>query len=425
MMSALPHMIDRLRRPFHVLGNQGFNSLVNFAYTVFLVRALGVEEFGVYSVYYLVALNGGALAHAIVSQPAISIAANVTGGDRAGLLSTAAALLAAVTLGLATIAGLIPLVGNAVGLANPLSGWTMLLLLVSLIVPEFVRRLLLFANWVRRAWLLDITRLALTGGLFGVLVLNGAHTSDPYVACFALGQFSALTIVAVLELRVGRVRLVRPTMIWLRRLLNSGRWLGLTSLLQFFNEHFHLLVASALLGSYALGVVRAIQSLVGLANPLLFSLEHLLPRRLGADAMRIGEEAALQRYRTAAGFAVLGFGGLMLALAAFAEPVLYFVLSPALSAHAWELRAFCAIYVLLLLRSLVSFVFRYGENTVPVLVGIAIGSATSVVTAFPLIVHFGISGVLIGIALAQVVATVSMAVLLSRWLRRRPHAVSA
>ena len=172
-------------------------------------------------------------------------------------------------------------------------------------------------------------------------------------------------------------------------------------------------------------MVRAIQSLVGLANPLLFSLEHLLPRRLGDDAIQMGEAAALQRYRSAAGLAILGFGGLMLALAAFAEPVLHFVLSPALAEHAWELQAFCGIYVLLLLRSLLSFVFRYGENTVPVLLGIAAGSATSVVTAYPLIVHFGIPGVLIGIALAQIVATVSMALLLGRWLRRRLHAVSA
>jgi O-antigen/teichoic acid export membrane protein len=418
-------MIERLRRPFHIFGNQGFNSLVNFAYTVFLVRALGVEEFGVYSVYYLVALNGGTLAHALVSQPAVSIAANVAGEDRAGLLSTAAALLFAVTLGLAVIAGVIPMLGNAVGLTNTLSGWTMLLLVVSLIVPEFVRRLLLFANWTRRAWLLDITRFVVTGGLFAGLVLNGAHTSDPYVACFALAQFSALVLVAVMELRRGHVRAVRPTMLWLRRLLNSGKWLGVTSLLQFFNEHFHLLVASALLGSYALGVVRAIQSLVGLANPLLFSLEHLLPRRLGADAIRIGEAAALQRYRATAGLAVLGFGGLMLALAAFAEPVLHFVLSPALAAHAWELQAFCAIYVLLLLRSLLSFVFRYGENTVPVLLGVAAGSVTSVFTAYPHSGHFGIPGVLAGLALAQVVSTVSMALLLGRWLRRRPHVVSA
>lgn len=418
----LKALMGRFQRPIHVFGNQGFNSLTSFIYTVFLVRSLGVQEFGTYSVYYLIALNAAALGHAIVSQPAVSIGATLSSRERSSLFSAAATLLVLVSVALGAITGAIPAAAGALSVNNELSGLTLCLLTVSLLAPEFVRRMLLFSNRLGELWILDVTRFLVTALLFYLLLRSGSGRSEPYLAAFACSHLLTLVFAAVINRRALPAHLRLPEGKTLRRLLRSGKWLGLTSILQFFNEHFHILVASVVMGSFAVGVVRAIQNLVGLANPILIGLEHLLPLWLGADAARLGEAEALRRYRIISIWITLAFTSLMVALGIAAEPLLALIMSEELAAHAWILQAFCGVYVLLLIKSLLTFVFRYGEHTMPVMIAIGAGSLASVLTAFPLIGMFGLAGIMAGIALAQAVVAVTMTLLLARWLKTRPEA---
>ncbi|ANP74984.1 hypothetical protein A134_00500 [Vibrio crassostreae 9CS106] len=55
---------------------------------------------------------------------------------------------------------------------------------------------------------------------------------------------------------------------------DNGRWLFLTTFTQWFGEPFVLLLTSALLGSFALGILRIVQNLIGLMNVIIQLLDN-------------------------------------------------------------------------------------------------------------------------------------------------------
>ena len=191
------------------------------------------------------------------------------------------------------------------------------------------------------------------------------------------------------------------------RIVKSGGWLSWATFLQFCNEHLFVAVGALVLGPQTIGMVRASQSLVGLINPFLYALENILPRKIGADMRALGQERAVASYRRFAVAIVFCLGLPLLGIAFFAEPISNLFLGQRVF-EVWILQAFCGVYFLIVLRTLITFALRAFECTKAISNATALAALTSAIIAYPAMMFFNVSGLVGGITIAQLIATLAL-----------------
>ncbi|MGN6488182.1 MAG: lipopolysaccharide biosynthesis protein [Devosia sp.] len=398
-------LLLRLTPSLMVVANQGFNSLANFATTVWLIRWLGLESFGIFSIYWLVSLLVVGLVNALVSLPMVSLAGQHEPVQRRRLLTAAIALVGAAVVLLSLVAlgalltGFRPgVAGGDVAIIAVLAG--------AQLAAEFVRRLLFFVGRVGWVWRLDLARFAAIAGLFYLLFHAGQRAPEVHAASLAAANAAVTALVCVLLLPAVLRR-------WdfagfggnARRLVQSGAWLSMSNLVHFANDNLFLLVASGIIGPAATGLLRACQTVVGLVNPLLQSLEYMLPRRLGADIAELGRGEATRGYLRRSGLLLLGFAAVLVSIAVLAEPILLLVAGEAGRNHGWLLQVYCALTLLIAVVAIINILLRAQDRTLSIFLSPLLAAMFSIVAVVPLAQGLGLPGVAAGMLGAQLIIT--------------------
>jgi O-antigen/teichoic acid export membrane protein len=203
-----------------------------------------------------------------------------------------------------------------------------------------------------------------------------------------------------------------------RRLLRSGRWLALATGFQFSNEHLFLLAAGGIAGSFSLGVLRAAQSIVGIANPALYALEYLVPASLAKALRQGGVVHARRTYWLTVTFIFLSFAVLLGLVAFYADALLLVLTKGKAVGYGWVLQGLCAVYLLFVTQTLLVYWFRAVERTAPVMVANGLAAFVSVGICLPVVKTGGIGGAVFGVVLANSIVVASLSLSLALLLRR-------
>ncbi|MGX5774275.1 lipopolysaccharide biosynthesis protein [Methylorubrum zatmanii] len=399
--------------PVLSLADQALVSACNFATTIVLAHALGLEAFGLFSTAWIAVLLTVSLQLGLVVCPMASIGPGLRGEaghayygivlvHEAGFVALAAA---AVGTGLALTFG-DPTLGLSTGAAC-----------AAHLAQDFTRRYL-FARGRPRAVLgIDAlnqgVKLAALVTLSRMQALGPATALQVIAASAALSWLSAIPFRGALAWRPGLFREVTG------RQWHSGRWLVLTGLMQWLIGYGGLLVAGALLGVTLIGVLRAAQSILGMLNLVRDALENTVPPIAGRALAERGLDGLLPVIVVTA---TIGFaGGLSTTglLALSGKSLLALAFGPDIVAYAWVV----AWYSLLFPVSLVSFAqicaFRAIERTGAVFAATASAACLNLALIYPAVRWFGIEG-LLGVAITtEVMVCLVLAGLLRRELKAR------
>ncbi|MBB4053776.1 O-antigen/teichoic acid export membrane protein [Devosia subaequoris] len=388
------------------LASQAVTSGANFLLVLLLVRAIGIEQFGRYSLYYLIALNISGVLQALIALPAVSISALETGLARSMVIGRATTFY--LIYGLAAFAALalvdmvLAAINTDLNISFMLAGGFFL----ALAMAEYVRRVLFLLESVRLAFALDVLRYALTflACWYAIAATPTAPMAEFFVWAVIGGHSAAVVmVVAIPQVFATLMPRWRDMRSLHSRLWRSGGWLSGTSILQFCNEHLFVVAGFAFVGPQAIGLVRASQTIVGLVNPILYSLENFHPLQIGQRLAREGKGAAMQFFRRQATVIGAAFALLLLATAILAQPLLDLIVGPQATGGAWILQALCLMEFFLVLRVLLTFPFRAVEDTKPVFVAILMGAIASSAAVYPLLAAWQVGGLLIGVIGAQFV----------------------
>ena len=384
------------------LADQALVSGTNFLTTVLLVRELGLDTFGVFSLIWLLVVLAVGLEQALVSQPLLTIAPKTADGSRAPYLGAVLVLQGAYTLLSALAAGAV----YAAVLArrdDPVLAGTFLPVVGAVVAKQahaFVRALH-FAHGERRAALgNDLVAYADQLVLLGLLAAAGKLG-----LAAALGTVGACSGLAAL-LGLARHRHRRTTRAALadaaRRHWRTARWLAAMQIAQLFASNSFLLAAGALLGVGAVGVIKAAHSVVGVLNLLFLAVENVVPVSAARLFFAQGRDAAL-RYlawigsRGAAVTAAVA-GALVLFPRAVLEPLYG---APASDELVLALRALAALTACGFAISVLQIAFRTLERTRPVFLAYGVNTGVAVLAAPPVVERFGFAGAVVGMAAQQ------------------------
>ena len=250
----------------------------NFAASVLLVRALGLEGFGRYSLCFITLMILRNLQGAVLLTPLAVIGPRLRTSSHAafrGLALTLAAGFAALS-GLALYTGFVLLAQAAdyawaaqaaapLALANLLGN-----------LADFLRRHLLVFERARAACVLDLLRHATQ---IGAIVALSSFTpkitevSALWVLCLGSSASVALglSLFGRATLRLPFVRRLGP------QLWHLSRWMLPTTLFETVQGNAPLLIAGAVLGDGALGLLRALQQVTNLLALPFNALSQIVP----------------------------------------------------------------------------------------------------------------------------------------------------
>ncbi|MEX1179728.1 MAG: oligosaccharide flippase family protein [Cucumibacter sp.] len=376
----------------------------NFVTGVLIARFLGIDQFGVFSLAWLVVLLFESIQAAVIAGPMLSIGPKQTKQEREeyyGIMfleqfafSGAAAALVAASM-LVAVSNRLPIdVGTLTAL---------IAVVVALQTQEFLRRynfsrgrsgLVLLSDAVRYG-----TQLA---ALLALFVAYGAAT----------GVVGALLVIAGSALLGGLVLLKgRPIIphsfarlhVIVAHQVEFSKWLFGAALVQWTTGNAFLIVVGALLGPTAVGAMRAAQNLLGVTHVYFQAAENVLSP-LAARVLHEDGAPALRRLLRTTGFA---FGALTsafcLLFAGFPDYWLTLVFGPTFEGYGLIVVGYAAVYLLLAFSVPLRLAFLAMERTQSIFKVNVIAAAFALASSYPLVNWLGVPGAVAGVVLVHLI----------------------
>ena len=405
MIQAVARLFSRYSQINWALADQAVISGVNFLTGILLARYLGLEGFGQFTLAWMAVLFVNALQHATIIAPMMSIgpkqpAAELPAYYGAVIVQQVVFSLCGFVVLFAAIEAS-PLVFPDWGLGG--LGLPLASAAVAFQCQDFLRRYLFTRGRAAQAFVNDGLRYLGQLAILSWLFLSFPERRESESALWVIaGTAAAATFYGVflIERVTWAPGAFRATA---ARHWRFSRWLAGSAVMQWVTANLFLLAAGALLGTAAVGALRAAQTLLGPCNILFQGLENVVPAR-AAWHFQDGGKAALVGYMKKVG---LVFGLVTAAIAAVAAAAPDFWLGLAYGdeyvGYGYLVRWYAVMYVVALITLPLRAGLRAIEHTQAIFWGYLWVTLFSILFAYPLILYFDLPGVVIGMLLVYVI----------------------
>lgn len=400
MIERLKTLVAEHEQKAKVLGDQLVVSGVNFLVGVLLARLLGVESYGVFVFAWMAILFASGIQQAFIVAPLYALLARKA--DKRSWINGLFSIQ--VLFSIISIA-LVLLGSTALLYFNPERNLPGLSLALSILVGvyllnDFLRR----ANFVRlqpgKVLVMDLLGYGLQplliAGLFAADVLSVVTA----ILAVLLAQVCSL----IIALRASQLHIDLEAMPeQLMELWQYSRYLLGTSILQWFSGSYFVLAAGAMLGPAVVGAVRMAQNIMGLLHVLFLAMENIVPAKASEILHRDGMPSMVDYMQRISWRASLPTGLLLGAIALFHKPLIAAVYGVEYLPFAPVLLAFCGIYMLVFIGTMLRFAIRTMERNQLIFWGYVLTTVFSLLAANTIVSSMGQLGVVTGIAATHVI----------------------
>lgn len=260
-----------------------------FLTTVVLARILGPDEFGVYASVVLISYLIISIMNALVIQPFQVAPTEIS--DQTSYHSFTF-WIQLILLFILSILIFIILRYNikALDSFNQLNEGQILYYLC-FIFQDYFRKFFLAKSWVLSILMIDILTSILQIVLLGLVFWNTAWTLNNIIFWMGLTYLPGI-IISIMILKPW-INQFSNWSTYLKLHLETGSWMMLTSITQWWSGNLFFAVTGVFLGAQALGAFRLVQSILGILNVLLQTFEnYVIP-----TATRLYNQSAQQAVR--------------------------------------------------------------------------------------------------------------------------------
>jgi O-antigen/teichoic acid export membrane protein len=370
------------------IGDQAAVSAGNFVTSVLLARALAPAEYGVYALLFafIIALNG---IHAALVTYGLSLHGAAQPQE---ILERLCGQSLALTLVLSTALGFV-IVGVALALHQPAAAPWAFLALLCWELQETTRRALMAALRHGAALWGDIA--SYVGQAAIVLILVSRHEISLVTAFAAIAATSALgAAIQSAQLRLRWLHFAGATAL-IPAFWRLGRWTMLANFARGLTTQIFIWIL-ALRSMGDVGAFQSLMNVLGVTNPILFSLSNLLVPLVAASASKNGGPnssplRATFRYSSRAGALLLPYYAVILAVPIVALRIFYGADSAYLT-FGPDLRILVFGYVFLFLSHVLA-AHEYGEGRSDIVFRCQLaGAVVALATGLPLAMRYGVLG---------------------------------
>ena len=324
------------------LADQVVFSGAGFISTLISARLLSVNDFGIYAAITLFLYLTVSVSNSLIIQPfQVSYPIEDTKASYVGFVFwKQLALLGVIIIALSILDHF------HFTVLEPFSvyRWPVVLLVVSFLLHDFFRKLLLAIDQIGFALAIDSTTAVIQLCTLGIYMIKGQ--GDLY-------QIFTATALSYLAGAIVGIFVVKPRLLdlrnWKRFCLNhlaQGKWLFLTALIQWWSSNLFVVASGVFLGPIALGAFRLVQSMFGVLNILLQSYEnYALPH-----AVRLSRTSMDESKNYLKGIGIKGaliFGSVLFILFIFSSSVIQFAGGDKYTPYAYVIRGMAVLYFII------------------------------------------------------------------------------
>jgi O-antigen/teichoic acid export membrane protein len=414
-MSTLFKNLLRSRRN-QTIADQVIVSGSNFATGILLVRGLGLEQFGIFTVAYAVILLANSIQLSFICSPMITLAALSEDGEPRkrylrGMFGVQLRFCVIVTAAAALVSGVFLWFKPQFGGARLLPAF--LISVFAYLMQDWLRRYYFAAGKSRDSiWNDVISYVGQAVILVGLMLM---HRMTINTAFWSIAVTSAAAFLAGYAFeRIGYSREeLRESWHQSRGL---SRDLAIANQLQWLVYQGAMLIGAAVLGAEAAGSVRATQNVVGPVNVAYQAMENLVPLKAGEEMRRGGiRRVAKFLFRFGCqGFVVLSL--LFLGIGLFSREFLSFFYGHKVAVYGGVLDLQLVYFLLFWPLRQFSYLFRTINHTSSLLMASLLAAVTSLILIYPCVRSFHAMGIMVAAVAGQSMNLLYMAV---AWMRIR------
>ncbi|MEM9683945.1 MAG: oligosaccharide flippase family protein [Pseudomonadota bacterium] len=399
------------------LSDQALVSAVNFLTTIIVARMVDIEEFGIFSIAWMIILLSKDLQNAAINAPMMSIGPKQDMKDLPFYYG--AALVQ--QFGFATVSFLLVVLGSVVAtliypdVLAPGFALALACAVVADQMQDFIRRYF-YAN--ERPFAVLVNDVINYGSRLVILVILFQTTMTDSVGILWVMCICAVAGIAAGAVTFGAVRLDRQWIISIaRRHWGFSKWTSGNSILRWFSGNLIILMSGTVLGPQAIGAIRASINVLAPRNVLILGLNNIVLVR-GSRIFQSDGKIGLRRYLLKVTALGVSFDVVLAIVAfAFAEEIMYYLYGPEFVPYAF------IIYWLACTNIIHFFSFPIGmglqilEITRPYFISALIEAAFGITASYFLVRWFDLPGTLFGLLVANVILLACLAPPLVRRLR--------
>lgn len=382
--------------------DQAMVSGSNFVLGILLARYLGVEGYGQFALLWLIVLFFSSLQLAYIISPMLTLASK----KKAFLLNQYLSIMAYLQFFFTILLMFcLYLFLEIAVLFN--DKWNLGDLKIFIII---VTSFFLFHEYIRRYFiikvqyykLLLIDAISYIGQLIFIIYFIYKDTLDIRMVFFAIGvSFILSVLVGLTQLKRASSRKEYKKLIFIKN-INFSKWLVFTSILQWGSGNFFVIAAGALLGDWAVGVVRVMQNTMGVLNIFFLSFENLFPISF-AKIYNSGKSKNLTAYiRKLFLFGTIIFLLLFFLLYLFSSDLINLLYGVSYTKYSYLLYYYIFIYFGIYISLLLRITIRTLELTKQLFKINVYILLLNIIIVFPMIKFFEINGVVIGILISHI-----------------------
>jgi O-antigen/teichoic acid export membrane protein len=396
------NFIGRYSQINWALVDQAMVSGVNFCTGIILVRYLGLEEFGRFTLAWLIILFFNSIQFAAVISPMMSIGPKKA--EKEFPKYYGAVFLQQLFWSTACFVSIFFCVWGSQfffdwqihKVSGPLA--TALLAVQS---QDFLRRYFFVRERAALAFVNDC--ICYLGRLLLLVVYFQFRAFDIKEVLWLISCTSGLATVAGFY-KTGQLIFIR---IYVYRVIKEhwhfSKWLIVSALMQWASGNFFLIAAASVLGAFAVGVIKAAQNIIGITHILFQAMENFVPSK-ASFYYRQGGAICLINYLkkvTLIGGVVTLF--IVLIISLFPKVWLSFFYGEKYSEVSYVVLWFSPIYLCIFLNFSLRSGLRSLNYTKAIFNGYLAMTTFSLISAYPIINWLKIHGAMVGILVTQII----------------------
>jgi len=402
-------MLALIRRYSHVnwaLADQAVVSSANFLTGILVARFAGIEEYGVYVLAWVVLEIVHSFQDSLIILPMMSIGPKHADAEKPAFFGA----VIVQQVGFLVLSTVVSLLGAWLAILWFPEWRTIAATFVGLQAisqsQHFVRRYFFARSRPLTAFVSDVIRyVSQVAGLFvlgSLVAMDAVEALWVHAATAAAG--TAFAVCFMRELTWDRQVLA----VTVRRHWAFAKWMILTQLMRLMTGNLYIMLAGMLLGTTAVGAVRATQNLVGACHIIQLGLENIVPVR-AASHLRDGQKAALRAYlKRFAIYGGLAIGAVVLVAAAAPEFWMSTLYGDEYRGYGYLVQWWAVLYLLAFFIRPVAIGLRTLERTQAIFSVQLTSTIFAAITSYPLTYYLEIPGVMSGLtalAIIQLVMT--------------------
>ena len=386
-----------------LFADQMMVSGTSFLLGILLVRALGLENYGIFALLWMVVLFALGINQALISKPMLSLAPKMSPADSSQYLNNILILQVGLSMLIASVGILLWMFASDLPFEIPHQSFIPILsgLLFFQMAHDFYRKRCFIEDRIYLAFVIDAILCLGQLSLIAFFWFQDQLTLELTLTLVLIASIASVIIAAFsYSIKLNRI----PSMIldW-KKQFNYSKWLLGTAILQWFSGNYFIIIGAAIIGPIAVGALRMVQNIMGFFHIIFLSLENIAPIE-AARQLSVGGWAAMVDYLKKMTFKIgMVFFAMLVVISAGAPWIIELLYGAEYMEFSYVVIAYCALYIFVFLSIPLQFALRTIEMTYPLFIGYISATLFSFFAANIFLENWGMSGLLAGLIVTQLI----------------------